>query len=323
MNRTDRLLAIVLELQGKGAQRAADLAATFEVSTRTLYRDMQALCEAGVPVVAVPGQGYSLVEGYFLPPLRFSTDEATLLLLGCAVMAQHFDAEYQVAAQAAARKILGVLPEDRRAVVRQLQDGIRFVIADPVPSAEAERLQLLRGAVVTSQSVSFRYHARYSADAPRAPRTVDPYGLAHVSGAWYLVGYCHMRKALRHFRVARMDALHSLPQRFARPPDFTMQQPAVDESRTLTVRALFAPEAARWVREAPSFYTVQQEQRADGLLVTLRVRDEQEVLQWLLSWGRHVRVLEPLSLRQRLLAEATAMLAVADSALLPSDRNRS
>src|SRR2546430_4197634 len=90
MNRTDRLLAIVLELQGKGRQRAEDLAATFETSKRTIYRDIQALGEAGVPLISVPGRGYSLMKGYFLPPLSFTTDEATMLLLGSDFTAQNF-----------------------------------------------------------------------------------------------------------------------------------------------------------------------------------------------------------------------------------------
>jgi len=70
MNRTDRLLAIVLELQGKGRQRAEDLAATFETSKRTIYRDIQALGEAGVPLISVPGRGYSLMKGYFFTPIE-------------------------------------------------------------------------------------------------------------------------------------------------------------------------------------------------------------------------------------------------------------
>src|ERR1043165_4409114 len=109
MNRTDRLLAIVIELQAHGRRRAEDLAAVFEVGKLTIYRDIQALCEAGVPIVSTPGQGYTLLEGYFLPPLRFSIDEALLLLLGGDVMAQSFDAEYRAAAQAAGRKIAGAL----------------------------------------------------------------------------------------------------------------------------------------------------------------------------------------------------------------------
>ena len=95
MNKTDRLFAIILELQARGQCRAEDLAAAFEVNKRTIYRDVQALSEMGVPVVAVPGQGYSLMEGYFLPPLRFTTDEATMLSLGSEFVAQHFDNQYR------------------------------------------------------------------------------------------------------------------------------------------------------------------------------------------------------------------------------------
>lgn len=72
MNRTDRLLGVLLELQRCKRVRAEDLAALFETSKRTIYRDIQALCETGVPIIAQAGQGYSLVEGYFLPPLSFS-----------------------------------------------------------------------------------------------------------------------------------------------------------------------------------------------------------------------------------------------------------
>src|SRR5260370_893860 len=75
MNRTDRLLAIVLELQGKGHQRAEDLAETFETSKRTIYRDLQALGQAGVPLISTTGRGYSLMKGYFLPPLSCSADK--------------------------------------------------------------------------------------------------------------------------------------------------------------------------------------------------------------------------------------------------------
>ena len=80
MNRTDRLLAITLELHAHRYTRAEDLATQFEVSVRTVYRDIEALCEAGVPVVATPGYGYSLAEGYFLAPVMLTADEAGMLL---------------------------------------------------------------------------------------------------------------------------------------------------------------------------------------------------------------------------------------------------
>src|SRR5579864_2345137 len=120
MNRTDRLLAIVLELQRKGQQRAEELAVTFEVSKRTLYRDMQALSEAGVPIIAIQKKGYSLSEGYFLPPLRFTTEEALILALGSDFMGHTFDDQYRLAAEAASRKIDAVLPETLRQEVSYL-----------------------------------------------------------------------------------------------------------------------------------------------------------------------------------------------------------
>ena len=311
MNRTDRLLAIVLELQARGKQRAEDLAATFEVGKRTIYRDIQALCEAGVPVISTPGQGYALLEGYFLPPLRFTPDEALILLLGGDAMAQSFDAEYRAAAESAGRKIASALPAPLRDEVRSLQGRIRFVAdSTGVRPEQAEHLRKLRRAIVGRHSLRFCYYARHSQDGPGAQstRTADPYGLVHVDGAWHLVAYCHLRQDIRHFRVERMDQLAVLPQTFTRPADFTLEQRENNASRALVVRALFDSTAAYWVRESPSFFTVAEQPRDDGVLVTLRVRHEQDILQWLLGWGSHVRVLEPDSLRALLAQEAAELL---------------
>jgi predicted DNA-binding transcriptional regulator YafY len=311
MNRTDRLLAIVLELQGKGHQRAEDLAETFETSKRTIYRDIQALGQAGVPLISTPGRGYSLMKGYFLPPLSFTTDEATMLLLGSDFMAQNFDAQYRAAAQSASRKIEGVLPEKLREEVHYLQNSILFVSRDILErSPQAELLQQLRRAIIQRTTVRFCYHTRNTVDGKgeQNNREADPYGLVHVSGAWHLVAWCHLRQDIRHFRLERIESLELLPEIFDRPTGFTMLGSRSKESRNIVIRTLFDHEVARWVQETPSFYTACQEHTPTGLLVTLHVRHESEVLQWLLSWGSHVQVLEPQSLRSRLAEEAQAIL---------------
>ncbi|MFN8439741.1 MAG: YafY family protein [Caldilineaceae bacterium] len=316
MNRTDRLLAIVLELQRHGQRRAEDLAAIFGTSKRTIYRDIEALSQSGVPIAAMTGQGYSLMEGYFLPPLMFTADEATMLLLGADAMAQNFDAQYRAAAQSAAAKIDGALSERRRAEVRYLQSSLFFhqnsAVANPRVS---NALQQLRRAVIERRQVRFRYFARWLASGNRAAqsgetRTVDPYGLAHVDGVWYLVAHDHARQARRNFRLDRMDQLKLQLQTFERPSDFQFAYDGEQQKREIVVRVLFSPQAARWVQENRSFFTVAEEERADGLLVTLHIRQLEEVMQWLLSWGRQVRVLEPDSLRTRLLEEAQAMTKV-------------
>jgi predicted DNA-binding transcriptional regulator YafY len=310
MNRTDRLLAILLELQRKGGRRAEDLAATFETSKRTIYRDIQALCESGVPVVAQPGVGYSLVEGYFLPPISFSVDEATMLLLGADSAAQNFDAQYRAAAASAGRKIEAVLSEKLRGEVEYLRGSIAFVAPATLASGKsATFLPQLRRAIIERRTVSFDYHTRYSQDgsAARNTREADPYAMLHYGDAWYLIGHCHLRKGIRNFRLDRMAGLRLLDKTFDRPPNFRLEEP-VDDQRNLKVVALFSPEAAPWVRESRSYYVDSMEEVADGLLVTMRVRVENEIFQWLFSWGAQVRVLEPESLRRRLMTEAGKIL---------------
>lgn len=323
MNRTDRLLAIVLELQGKRWRRAEDLAATFETSKRTIYRDILALGQAGVPVVSIPGRGYSLVEGYFLPPLSFTTDEATMLLLGSDFMQQNFDAQYRAAAQSAVRKIAGVLPQKLREEVDYLQSSIRFIaLGAGGNTAELEMLRQLRRAIIDQTTVRFHYHTRHtdSGQSRHTTREADPYGLVHFPNNWHMIAYCHLRQDVRSFRLDRVESLEILPTSFQRPPHFKMRGPDHAEPRPVIVRALFDAEIMRWVREARSYFTVAEEECEEDLLLTLRVRHESEALQWLLGWGRHVRVLEPESLRITLAEEGQALMRNHQQLQFPSER---
>jgi predicted DNA-binding transcriptional regulator YafY len=314
MNRTDRLLAIILELQGKRHRRAEDLAATFETSKRTIYRDIQALAEAGVPIVATPGKGYGLVEGYFLPPVRFTVEEATTLLLGSDLMAQAFDTDYRAAAHAAGRKITGLLPPAEQTRVAELRERIRFVAANiPAQSGDSATVRALRQAIVASRTVRFRYHARHSATAePDSVREVDPYNLTYIKDTWHLLGYCHLRQDMRMFRVSRMADVVLLDRQFDRAEHHELWQEKIasmgQRRDTFTATLLFDDEVARWIQEDPYFYIVDRQPASGGLRVTLRAPDEQAVTQWILSWGQHVRILEPDSLRIWLITEAHAAL---------------
>jgi predicted DNA-binding transcriptional regulator YafY len=307
MNRTDRLLAIVLELQAKKHIRAEDLAATFEVTKRTIYRDMLALDESGVPIVAIPGHGYSLVEGYFLPPLTFKADEAIMLLLGSDFIGRNFDAQYRDAAQSASQKIVAVLPEQLRQEVEYLENSIRFVALNG-PFAP-ERLQLLRRAIIQRRTVHFRYHSRPRDLQPSAAsqREADPYALVHIGSAWMLMAYCHLRHDNRYFRLDRMNDVVILDKTFTRSADFKLER-GKEPDRNVVVKALFDHDTARWVQESPSYFQVSQEEHVDGLLVTLTIAQPGDILNWLLGWGSHVRVLEPESLREILAREAERML---------------
>jgi predicted DNA-binding transcriptional regulator YafY len=168
----------------------------------------------------------------------------------------------------------------------------------------------LRRAIIERATVRFCYHTRYvrNGQSTQQTREADPYGLVHYANAWHLVAYCHLRQDIRNFRLDRMENLELLSRTFQRPTDFKMHQRRQEEAQRVVVRALFDQEVARWVRESRSYFTVAEEESAQGLLVTFQVRQESEILQWLLSWGRHVQVLEPESLRSMIAEEAVGML---------------
>lgn len=306
MNRTDRLLGVLLELQRRKRVRAEDLAALFETSKRTIYRDIQALCETGVPIIAQAGQGYSLVEGYFLPPLSFSVAEATMLVLGSALAAHSFDAQYREAAYSASRKIEAVLSASQREEVQYLQDSITLIAPETIGQGlTKDCLAQLRRAIIERKTVQFHYHTRYPQNgaAARNTRAADPYGLVHYNSAWYLISYCHLRRAIRNFRLDRITELNLLGQTFQRPANFQMKPPE-EQARKVTVQVLFDAEVTPWVKEARGFYLTEMKDTPYGLLVTLHLHSEEEVIPWLLSWSYHVRIIEPQSIRQRIAAEA-------------------
>ncbi|BDP43229.1 transcriptional regulator [Deinococcus aetherius] len=303
MNRTDRLLALVLELRGREWVRAEELARTFEVSVRTVYRDVLALNEAGVPVVSVPGRGYRLMDGYFLPPLHFTPQEAVMLTLGVGAVQKAFDAEYASAAESAAKKLLAVLPEERRADVERVRGHLRVI---PGGGGRVdETLRLLRGAVLDNRTVTFAYHKPH---APPQLRQVDPLGLVHLHGVWLLVAFDPGRGAQRAFRLDRMEEVRVTTRTFTRDPAWRIEYRPEREERNVTVRLLFPVERERTVRERPNLFQTGSRCTAQGVEVTLRVRDTGVILSWVLSWGGDVTVLEPGELREQVRAEARRML---------------
>ena len=313
MNRTDRLLAIVLELQGRDRVTAEELAHTFEVAKRTIYRDIAALNASGVPVVSAAGQGYWLMEGYFLPPVSLTPDEAVMLVLGSEVMAGSFDAQYQAAATSASRKIEAVLSEAVQRDVTYFKENVRFInLESKVLSDVPETLQRVRRAILGQKSLHLHYFKRAEdSGGELTERTVDPHGLIHFNGMWLLSAYCHMRRAMRMFRLERVRQVTVLAETFTRQPDFSIHELHEFQTQThLTVELLFDPEVAQWVRERPVPYPSAYEDTPEGLRVTVKVRQPSEIMGWVLGWGAKVRVLSPEPLRARLKEELEATLKI-------------
>jgi len=304
MNRIDRLFSITTRLQAQGHLRAADHANIYEVSIRTIYRDIAALSESGVPIVSLPGRGYSLVDGYFLPPFRLSSREATALVLGARLLAGQASAEIASAAEESVAKILAVMSEDARRELRELDDVLDLASSPALRSrldVANERVRALWQAILERRVTTLHYFGRNRDQ--ETIRHVEPRRLGYANGAWYLTAYCRDRQEERAFRLDRIERLDVQSETFrTRPALPTDEVPAID------VIVRFGDDVSRWVRERQHWSFVAEEGDDDELVARYRLGNLDEIAPWLLGWGTAAEVLAPGELRGRLRREAQGLI---------------
>ena len=296
MNRVDRLLGYLLIFQNNELVRAQDLAERFEVSERTVYRDVDALCEVGVPLYGTPGEGYRLMDGYYLPPIMFSEEEARALFLSISMLTGLAkEGATNRAAQSALEKVRAVLPEPTLHQVEALQAviGFRSVARRPLDLDDSTFIRL-QEAIHARHVIQIQYHALHSNDV--TVRQVEPHQLAYVDNAWILHAYCRLRADQRYFRLDRIDAIVETEETFD-PREFEVRRLHGSPTRVV-VR--FDHAVVRWVREAQNFLFVEELQEDDqGVVMLYNVGSYQQFVGWFLMWTEHAEVLEPVQLREK------------------------
>jgi predicted DNA-binding transcriptional regulator YafY len=294
MNRIDRLFAILLNLQNKRRLRAQDLATQFEVSKRTIYRDMSALNQMGIPIVALPGEGFELVEGYYLPPLMFTEHEAVALLLGSRLLTQQSAGSLACSADSALAKIKVALPDQVRARSEALTNIISFITPKAKFDLDNPQLLLIQNAIQEKRVLHLHYRGYKKEDFTQ--RDVEPHQLFYADGVWYLEAYCRIRKGMRDFRLSRMEKVTPRRETFHKKRTGKIQPQPI-----IVIKIHFAPDAVRWVRERQHYgYQGDEQETSHGTVMVYQVNHESEIIPWILGWGTSAEVLSPKELRQSL-----------------------
>lgn len=311
MNRTDRLIAMVMHLQGRRVVRAEDMAAHFEVSVRTIYRDIAALGEAGVPIAGEAGVGYSLVRSYHLPPVMLTADEATALVVGAEMVRRFADASLCAPMDAALDKLRAVLPRDRQEQVERLARQT-VVVGRPQaavndPAAQPWLLAVQR-ALAQRRVLRLDYRGR---ERDETRRDVEPLGVVFHSGTWYLVAWCRLRQDLRHFRVDRIRELEMLADQFPARTDFSLARHLEEmaaRGQVVPVRVWFAHGMEERGRRESAATLVAERVVDGGTEFSFTTWSLAWLARWLLSFGADAEALEPEALRRQVRVEAEAAL---------------
>lgn len=318
MNRFDRVTSLLLMLQTKSVITAQFLSEHFDVSERTIYRDIRTLENAGVPIGSEAGVGYFLQQGYRLPPVSFTLDEAASLLLGEKLLASSLDANSLQDFKQALNKIKSVIDSSDKDYLNAFSDdievrptGSQFPLDDGQPANNLEDgqttsddrwLRECRAALLHRQVIKIEYAAL--SNQKSSERLIEPIGIFYYSWHWHLIAWCRLRQAYRDFRLDRIASFAPLAEQFMRRSRLTLQQYLSEQpgqEELISVQLLFQPGAARFVQEQRyMFGFVDEELLADKVKMRFLTHIPEYMARWLLQYGDGVQVIEGEVIKQLL-----------------------
>jgi predicted DNA-binding transcriptional regulator YafY len=304
MNRIDRLTAILIMLQARRVVRSQDIVERFGISRRTVYRDLRALQDAGVPIGAEAGIGYYLAPGYHLPPVMFSRQEAAAVLMAGKLMAHFSDASVNRAYLGALDKIRSVLDRPERRFLEQLDAATAVLATAPEdrPGFPNTFLPELQQALARRRVLTLGYHSASKDEETR--RTVEPLGLCFYGTHWHLLAWCRLRGDYRDFRVDRIREVRDNGATFdrtARPglPELIDAIFAAPQLQAVTVE--FSPEVAGYVRDQKFYFGFMDAvDTPTGVRMQFLTADLTAMAHWLISFVDAVRIIEPGALRRQM-----------------------
>jgi predicted DNA-binding transcriptional regulator YafY len=340
MNRFDRILGILLYLRSGQAVSGLELARRFEVSRRTIYRDIDVLSSLGVPVYAERGRegGFQLLEGYFLPPLMFSTEEAVSLLVGLVFLHSLQATPLKAELETVEQKLLAAMPERLRSVLVDAKKMIGFegptrdlfqlepeqalgksssTSEESDRPAESDVISQFLQAILQEKTVQIRYYSPYSAKMKQF--RIEPLGMFWDRNRWYLAGQVmDQAPEVRLWRADRVLEIKLDRIRGTARPEFDVRtlldhawlKAAMEQWRRETpVQIRLSPAQARQLQQDWYYRHADFEPIGDGQVLMTIGESNCEVVMALLRWlGPEAELIEPKAWRSRMRAELQQML---------------
>jgi len=301
MNRIDRLAAILIQLQSRRLVKAQDISEKFSISLRTVYRDVRALEEAGVPVIGEAGTGYRLMDGYKLPPVMFNQDEASALLTAAKLVQSKTDAGISKHYISALDKIRAVLRLSEKDHIEEIDDHIAVMTHPAImhqPQTELH-LQPLLKSIGTSSVIEINYTSLEKNETTR--RKVEPVGIYYFGNHWYLVAFCQLRNDYRNFRTDKIDKLVITDETISKiHPSLQsfISQMSVERQVQQVIIDVEA-DVVKYLGEQ-KYYNgfVREERSGDHVRMHFLSGSLMGFARWFMLFGDHAKIVEPVALNE-------------------------
>lgn len=297
----ERLVHMVFYIVNHGHVTTKELADFFNVSTRTIYRDINTLTIAGIPVISTKGTGggISMIDGYTIDKSVLSQEEQQSIYQGLQIL----QAAKYPNAEMALSKIGSIFRNAQEA--KWLDVDFSYWGSD-----EKEKIKIsdLQYAIINKHVIAFHY---VNSELKKSERTIEPLQLAFKSHAWYMIGYCRYKKEIRIFRLSRMKHLQIMPEIFTRelPADYSLTPDCTKECSFPFLKLKFSPEIVH--RLYDEFQENQVELGDDGnYYVTTQYELNNWTFHYLLSFGKYVEIVEPEIARSILKEQAADIVKI-------------
>lgn len=315
MSKSDNMLSILWILNARGRMTAKQIAEELEINIRTVYRYIDALCMSGVPIISESGHngGYSLLNHFVEAPLIFDMDEQKALLQS-SIFAKESGYPYGDALNRATSKLKVYLNQEQTNKLNRHLRGFE-VIRATTNSNLMSVIRQLELSVANNHTILIEYDKRNGSE--NKLRNIDPYGIVYWNSKWYIVGYCHLRKEIRSFRADRIKKVSQLELKFQRPINFsprdflkeTILPNMSDKEKLITVNIQGSPNAIddlcnHWLLA----YSLVEHSETNIVLSGSRKLVFEYLPYYVLSYGKSIKVLEPLDLKVRIVEIASELI---------------
>jgi predicted DNA-binding transcriptional regulator YafY len=312
MNRLERLTAILTQLQSKRTVTAQEIADRFGISLRTVYRDIKALHEGGVPITGEAGVGYGVIEGYRLPPVTFSQEEALSLLLAEKIFEKTIGTSNPMHFNNAMTKIRAILKTPEKESFENLAPKIAFLrqttdLEAPIYETKIQQIILCLSA---KKLMEINYTSFEKEE--RTMRKVEPIGIYNAFERWYLIAWCRLRKDYRTFRLDRISQIKIMEERIEGVhPSLQEYLEKIRKTEKLTQIVIEIP--AKYYKyiqtQKYNHGYVMEEKIGKNYRLTFMSSSLEYFIRWIIMMGDCIRILSPVEGKERLKELAKAVLS--------------
>lgn len=291
---------MLIQLQSRRIVRASDLAERFGISLRTVYRDMRTLEEAGVPIVSEAGIGYSLMQGYRLPPVMFSKEEAAALLISEKLIRELGDESTGDYHRSAMYKIRAVLQNTDKEYLEYLEDRVLVRKNPYLPELQYNNyFGLITEAIIGNRLMKMKYFSNHRYE--NTERVIEPVGIWFLSGRWHMTAWCRLREDYRHFRIDRIQTIESTQDVFEKkhPPLSQLIREVAKQEGVWKVRIRVKKDAYKYIGDQKYYMGfVSQEEIGDEIEMNFLSQGLEGLARWYLMIGDSARIMEPEDLKK-------------------------